>query len=181
MGEYFLGEIRLVSFNFAPKNWALCNGQLLPVNQNQALFSLLGVTYGGNGVTNFALPDLRGRVPLHVSSNTPIGSTGGEAQHTLTITEIPSHQHMLFADGSTAATSNSNVPSGGNALGASISHASSGVDTQLNMYNSLLTSPVPVASGMVGNNGGGQLHENRQPFQVISAIICLNGVFPTRN
>lgn len=180
MGEPFLGEIKLASFNFAPRGWALCNGQALPVAQNQALFSLLGTTYGGDGVTTFKLPDLRGRVPVHVGQGIPWGGVGGEAQHVLTIAEMPLHPHALSVDGTTPATSNSNVPNNGNALGASISHASSGTDTQLNIYNSALASPAQVASQMVSNNGGSQAHENRQPFQVITACICLNGIYPSR-
>jgi len=180
MGEPFLGEIKLASFNFAPKGWALCNGQTMPVNQNQALFALLGTTYGGDGVTTFKLPDLRGRVPVHVGQGIPWGGVGGEAQHTLTVAEMPMHFHALNVDGNTPATSNSNVPNTGNALAASISSTSSGTTSPLYIYNSTLTSPTQVASQMVGNNGGGQAHENRQPYQVITACICLNGIYPTR-
>src|SRR5512133_2445148 len=97
MSDPFMGEIRLVSFNFAPPGWALCNGQLLPINQNQGLFSLLGTTFGGNGQTNFALPDLRGRVPIHVGSGHTLGERGGEQAHTLSISEIPEHTHVLQA------------------------------------------------------------------------------------
>jgi microcystin-dependent protein len=181
MGEPFLGEIKLASFNFAPKGWALCNGQTLPLAQNQALFSLLGTTYGGDGVTTFKLPDLRGRVPVHVGQGIPWGGVGGEAQHTLTTAEMPSHQHAFNVDGTTPATSNSNVPSAGNALGASVSRTSTGSTGTLNIYNSSLASPTQVASQMVGNNGGGQSHENRQPYQVITACICLAGIYPSRS
>jgi microcystin-dependent protein len=180
MGEPFLGEIKLASFNFAPKGWALCNGQTLPVNQNQALFSLLGTTYGGDGVSTFKLPDLRGRVPVHVGQGIPWGGVGGEAQHALTITEMPPHQHTFAVDATNAAGSNTNVPATGNSLGSSISQAGSGSTNPLYIYNSSLTSPTQVASQMVGNNGGGQPHENRQPYQVITACICLNGIYPSR-
>src|SRR4026207_701934 len=101
MAEPFLSEIRIMSFVFAPKGWALCNGQLLPINQNQALFSLLGTTFGGDGRVNFGLPDLRGRVPLHVSSAFTLGQRGGEAAHTLTQSELPQHRHTF--SGTTAA------------------------------------------------------------------------------
>src|SRR6187399_3616825 len=106
MAEPFLGEIRLMSFGFPPKGWALANGQLLPINQNQALFSLLGTTFGGDGQVNFALPDLRGRVPIHVGSGHTLGERGGEQAHTLSIAEIPTHTHVLRATTSVASTNN---------------------------------------------------------------------------
>src|SRR3954467_15720071 len=109
MAEPFLAEIRIMSFNFPPKGWALCNGQLLPINQNQALFSLLGTTYGGNGQTNFALPDLRGRVPLHVGSGFTLGESFGEAAHTVSLNELPTHNHQVIADNSTAPISGGNA------------------------------------------------------------------------
>src|SRR5690606_26529336 len=107
MAEPFLSEIRMMSFVFAPRGWALCNGQLLPINQNQALFSLLGTTFGGDGRVNFALPDLRGRAPIHVGSGHTLGERGGEQAHTLSIAEIPTHLHLLQA---TDATANAPVP-----------------------------------------------------------------------
>jgi microcystin-dependent protein len=100
MAEPFLSEIRLMSFEFAPKGWALCNGQLLPINQNQALFSLLGTTFGGDGRVNFALPDLRGRTPIHVGNGHTLGELGGEQAHTLSIAELPTHTHVVAANSS---------------------------------------------------------------------------------
>src|SRR3954469_4938855 len=97
MSEPFLSEIKIVAFNFAPKGWALCNGQLLPINQNQALFSLLGTAYGGNGQTNFALPNMQGAVPMHMGSGFTLGQTGGETAHTVSISEMPTHTHTLNA------------------------------------------------------------------------------------
>jgi microcystin-dependent protein len=181
MSDPFLGEIKLVSFPFAPKGWAMCNGQSLPVNQNQALFSLLGTTYGGDGVTTFKLPDLRGRVPLHAGQGIPIGGVGGEERHTLTIAEMPQHFHVLMANNTTAATANANTPAAGNALGQSIGVPSTGGTTAVNIYNSTLTNNAVAAPQMIGNAGGGQQHENRQPFMVLNACIALQGVYPTRS
>src|SRR3954447_20155948 len=113
----FLGELRIMSFSFPPAGWATCNGQLLPINQNQALFSLLGTTYGGDGRVNFALPDLRGRVPIHMGSSFTLGQKGGEENHTLITSEMTQHIHFMRGDGTTAATSNANVPAAGNSLG----------------------------------------------------------------
>src|SRR3954466_14185985 len=110
MAEPFLSEIRIMSFPFAPKGWALCNGQLMPINQNQALFSLLGTTFGGDGRVNFALPDLRGRAPIHVGSGHTLGERGGEEAHTLSIGELPTHTHALNA--STVASGGTDNPSG---------------------------------------------------------------------
>src|SRR5579864_7111263 len=112
MTEPFLGEIKIVSFNFPPKGWAFCNGQLLPINQNQALFSILGTTYGGDGRVNFGLPDLRGRVPVHVGSGITLGERGGEMAHTVISTELPTHAHPLMADATTAASGNTTTATG---------------------------------------------------------------------
>jgi microcystin-dependent protein len=165
MAEPFLSEIRIMSFIFAPKGWALCNGQLLPINQNQALFSLLGTTFGGDGRVNFALPDLRGRTPIHVGSGHTLGERGGEQAHTLSIAELPTHTHVANA---TSATGNASNPTG-NVLAAA---------------NNLYTSPSNLTSlspGTVTNTGGSQAHLNMQPFLTLSFCIALQGIFPSPN
>lgn len=163
MAEPFLSEIRIMSFVFAPKGWALCNGQLLPINQNQALFSLLGTTFGGDGRVNFALPDLRGRTPIHVGSGHTLGERGGEQAHTLSISELPTHTHVANA---TSATGNTNIPTN-NVLGAA---------------NNLYTGPTNLTSllpSTVTNTGGSQAHLNMQPFLTLSFCIALQGIFPS--
>src|SRR3954449_3018832 len=152
MAEPFLSEIRLMSFTFAPKGWALCNGQLLPINQNQALFSLLGTTYGGDGRVNFGLPDLRGRVPIHVGSGHTLGERGGEQAHTLTIAEIPTHTHVLNASSQGA---NASPPSpAANILADSAPAQAYGSPSNL----------VAMGAASVTNTGGSQAHLNMQPF-----------------
>jgi microcystin-dependent protein len=165
MAEPFLSEIRLMSFNFAPKGWAQCNGQLLPINQNQALFSLLGTTFGGDGRVNFALPDLRGRVPIHVGSGHTLGERGGEQAHTLNIGELPQHVHVLNGSSANAST---NAPSG-NVLAQSN-----------NIYHPP-SSLVALNAGSVTNTGGSQAHLNMQPFLTINFCIALQGIFPSPN
>ena len=165
MAEPFLSEIRIMSFVFAPKGWALCNGQLLPINQNQALFSLLGTTFGGDGRVNFALPDLRSRVPIHVGSGHTLGERGGEQAHTLSIAELPTHTHVAQGVNTNAAT---NVP-----LGNSLANT-----TALYHAASNLTA---INAGTVANVGGSQAHLNMQPFLVLSFCIALQGIFPSPN
>lgn len=167
MAEPFLSELRLFSFGFAPKGWALCNGQLLPINQNQALFALLGTTYGGNGQTNFALPNLRGRVPIHFGDGFTLGQTAGEDAHTLTISEMPTHQHFLQA---TTADPTTNIPNG-TLLSSSAPN---------DFYTGPADFTAAVASS-VSNVGGSQPHENRQPFLTLSWCIALQGIFPSQN
>ncbi len=166
MAEPFLSEIRMMSFQFAPKGWALCNGQLLPINQNQALFSLLGTTFGGDGRTNFALPDLRGRTPIHVSSGHTLGERGGEQNHTLSISELPMHSHVAQATNNPAAGDDAT----GNVLG----------QAGLNLY-APFSSPAAMGPAMVGNAGGSQPHLNMQPYLAISFCIALQGIFPSPN
>lgn len=168
MAEPFLSEIRMMSFVFAPKGWALCNGQLLPINQNQALFALLGTTFGGNGQTNFALPDLRGRTPIHVGSTHTLGERGGEQAHTLSITEIPTHTHVMQASNQTATDGTPTT-----ALALSNSSASSLWAPPANL--------VAMAPGAVTTVGGSQAHLNMQPFLTISFCIALQGIFPSPN
>jgi microcystin-dependent protein len=172
MGTPFLSEIRIFSFNFAPKGWAMCNGQLLPINQNQALFSLLGTTYGGNGQTSFALPDLRGRVPFHMGDGFTEGQAGGEEFHTVTQSEMPAHTHAL--SGNTAVVGgNANAtvgPPGGNYW------ANNGKNVFSTGQNNAAMSPATVT-----NVGGSQPHENRSPFLVLNFCICLSGAFPSHN
>ncbi|MDC7812614.1 phage tail protein [Sphingomonas koreensis] len=172
MAEPFLSEIRLMSFVFAPKNWALCNGQLLPINQNQALFSLLGTTFGGDGRVNFALPDLRGRVPIHVGNGHTLGERGGEAAHTLSISEIPTHVHLLQASNSAGNVVNPNFGGTGYVLASE----------PANPYSPGFT-PTAVAlnAGTVANNGGSQAHQNMQPFLTLNYCIALSGIFPSPN
>ena len=164
MAEPFLSELRLMSFEFAPKGWALCNGQLLPINQNQGLFSLLGTTFGGDGRVNFALPDLRGRSPLHVGSGHTLGEKGGAPAVTLTISELPEHTHVLNC---TAAAATQDFVTGN--LPATIS--------AVNMYgNGALVAMNPQTSG---NVGGSQAHLNLQPFLTLNYCIALQGIFPS--
>lgn len=166
MSEPFLGEMKIISFNFPPKGWAFCNGQLLPINQNQALFSILGTTYGGDGRVTFALPNLQGRTPNHVGGGFTLGELGGEVTHTLSIAEVPAHIHSANA---TMNTSNSAAP-GGNFWG----------NAGLASYN-----PSPPNAAMSGSAissaGGSQAHENLQPYLVLNVIIALQGIFPSQN
>lgn len=164
MAEPFLSEIRIMSFNFPPKGWAFCDGQFLPINQNQALFSLLGTTFGGDGRVNFALPDLRGRTPIHVGSSHTLGEQGGEQAHTLGISEISTHTHMVNASANTGSTNQpaGNVPA----------------RTQYNTYTSA-ASLQAMASPSVSFMGGSQPHLNMQPFLTLSFCIALQGIFPS--
>lgn len=170
MAEPFLSEIRIMSFNFAPKGWALANGQLLPINQNQALFSLLGTTFGGDGRVNFALPDNRARTPIHVGSGHTLGERGGEQAHTLSISEIPTHTHT--AGGFSTSSFASNVFSPNNAT------LSTTNPSQLYNGGGALVAINPTTLGMVG---GSQAHLNMQPFLVLNFCIALQGIFPSSN
>jgi microcystin-dependent protein len=164
MSTPFLSEIRIMSFNFAPKGWALCNGQLLPINQNQALFSLLGTTYGGNGQTNFALPNLQGNVPIHFGSGHTLGEKGGEQAHTLSIAELPMHTHQASGSGDDGDVV---IPTGG-VLGTTASAYGAAAS---------LTSLAPAS---LTNIGGSQAHLNMQPFLVLNFSIALQGIFPSQ-
>lgn len=172
MAEPFLSEIRLMSFVFAPRGWALCNGQLLPINQNQGLFSLLGTTFGGDGRVNFGLPDFRGRVPIHVGSGHTLGERGGEQAHTLTISELPQHTHVANGTSNGAST---NVPTN-NVLARGQTVSSSPIN-----YYAPATNLVAMGAAEVTNTGGSQAHLNMQPFLTISFCIALQGIFPSQN
>jgi microcystin-dependent protein len=167
MAEPFLSEIRMMSFNFAPKGWALCNGQFLPINQNQALFSLLGTTYGGNGQTTFALPDLRGRTPIHTGSGNILGQAGGQTSHTLTQSEMPQHVHALNGTSNAATT---DTPAG------TVELAQAAIDVFRQP-----TSLVAMEAGAVSSTGGSQAHENMMPYLTLSFCIALQGIFPSQN
>jgi microcystin-dependent protein len=181
MGTPYMGELRIMSFNYAPKYWAQCAGQLLSIQQNQALFSLLGTTYGGNGVTTFALPDLRTLVPGHAGAGYVLGQTMGEYSHTLLQTEIPQHMHFLKADATHAGDTNSASAAAGNSFGQTYGKPSSGSPVSFNMYSTTLTPVAPMAPQALGVAGGSQPHENRQPFLVLNICIALQGIFPSRN
>jgi len=170
MSEPFLAEVRMVGFNFAPRGWAFCDGQILPINQNQSLYSLLGTTYGGDGRTTFALPDLRSRTPIHVGRSNggefhQLGQKSGEETHTLSAAEMPNHGHVLQG---TNANGNNPLPQG-NALAAFN-----------NAYRDL-TNPISPAAGTVANVGGSQAHDNMQPTLAVNFCIALQGLFPSRN
>ncbi len=176
MSEPFLAEVRIVGFNFAPRGWAFCDGQILPINQNQSLYSLLGTTYGGDGRTSFALPDLRGRSPMHVGSSNGVshsqGQKSGEETHTLSAGEMPQHNHTMEAANTAA---NTGTASGSTVLGepaAAVGQIYSDPGANLN---------VNLASGTVLNVGGGQAHNNMQPTLAVNFCIALQGLFPSRN
>ena len=165
MSSPFLAEIKIISWNFPPKGWAFCNGQLLPINQTQATFSLLGTTYGGNGQTTFALPDLRGRVSQHVGAGFTQGQAGGQEAHTLTQSEMPAHFHLM-----TASTLDGDQPiAAGNLLGA------------FNNGYRAFSSPLAITPATISNVGGSQPHVNMSPYLALNFIIALVGIFPSRN
>jgi microcystin-dependent protein len=165
MSEPFLGEIRIFSFGFAPKGWALCNGQLLPINQNQALFALLGTTYGGNGQVTFALPDLQGRVPFHMGSGLTQGESSGEAAHTLTISEMPAHTHIPLGS-----SNNASAASPANNLWA-----------RMGGGGYLPTPNTAMKPASILNSGGSQAHDNMAPYLALNFCIALQGIFPSQN
>jgi microcystin-dependent protein len=169
MSEPFLAEIKIVAFNFAPRGWAFCDGQILPINQNQSLYSLLGTTYGGDGRTSFALPDLRSRTPIHVGSsngtNHSLGQKSGEETHTLSAAEMPAHTHTIQGSGDAATDS----AIAGNVLA---------VSTQVYHSPANLTA---MDGSTMANVGGGQAHDNMQPYLALNFCIALQGLFPSRN
>jgi microcystin-dependent protein len=175
MATPFLGEIRALSFAFAPKGWALCNGQLLPINQNQALFSLLGTTYGGNGVQTFALPNLQGRVAISTAGGFPQGQIGGEEAVALTTAQLPPHTHAVTAAANGTANA-TNIP------GPTVIPGSGSTSQPGNPAVSIYASgSANVALAPLGANGSGQGHENRMPSLVMNYCIALTGIFPSRN
>jgi microcystin-dependent protein len=182
LAEPFLSEIRIMSFNFPPKGWAFCNGQLLPINQNQALFSLLGTTYGGDGRVTFALPNLQGRVPIHAGSTHLLGQNGGTETHTLTLDQMPAHAHGLQATGNPGTT-----PTPAGSVLAQLVSASTpdqifhdGFESPDNAYGPP-QSLVPMSSQAVGYTGNAQPHSNLQPYLALHFCIALQGIFPSRN
>jgi len=165
MGTPYLGEVKIISWNFAPKGWAFCNGQLLPINQNQALFSLLGTTYGGDGRVNFALPDLRGRVPVHMGSGLIEGQRVGEETHTLIMSEMPAHNHLASAS---SAAPDQGLPTGNEWAALASGYSTASPNTTL-------------APSAITNVGGSQPHNNMQPYLVLNFVIALQGIFPSQN
>jgi microcystin-dependent protein len=164
MGTPYLGEIRIFTFNFPPKGWAFCNGQTLAINQNQALFALLGTTYGGNGTTTFALPYLQGCIPFHRGNSFTQGQYGGEEAHTLLVSEMPAHTHVVTAS---SAVADQNVTAG-----TVWAQTPGAYDSQLGVG----MSPAEVTSA-----GGNQPHENRPPYLVLNFCMALQGIFPSQN
>lgn len=168
MSDAYIGQVMLAPFGFAPKNWAQCDGAIMPLNQYQALFSLLGVTYGGNGVNTFQLPDLRGRTPYGTSSSYPLGQSGGTENVTLLSDQIPQHTHTAgYAAQNGAARNPSNALYGN--TGASP------------IYATVTGQQVPLNPTTMGTAGQTQPHSNIQPFSVLNFCIALNGVYPSRS
>jgi len=185
MAEPFLGQVEIYAFDFPPKGWATCSGQLLPINQNQALFSLLGTTYGGNGQTTFGLPDLRGRTAIGWGqgqglSNYNLGQVGGTETVTLTVNEMASHNHNFMTDALTPATNNVGTPSTSVVLGNTTGTPAQGALFNLFLYTGGSPSGA-LAQQSIGFAGGGQAHPNIMPYLTLSFCIALVGVFPSRN
>jgi microcystin-dependent protein len=168
MAEPFLAELRMMSFVFPPKGWALANGQLLPINQNQALFSLLGTTFGGDGRVNFGLPNLQGRVPMHMGSGHTLGEVGGQQAVTLSISQIPTHVHTASATSNVAV--GTSTPGNTSLLAQSSGQFLYGAATNL----------IAMAANELSNTGGSQAHLNMQPFLTLSFCIALQGIFPSQ-
>src|ERR1700749_2926469 len=183
MGTPFQSEIRIMAFNFAPKGWAMCNGQLMPINQNQALFSLLGTMYGGNGQTTFGLPDLRGRIPLSTGpQNSVLGTAAGTEAVTITNQTMAAHTHQMMADGTTAATSNTNTPGNSNTTVLANSAGAQNPGAAFNVAMYATANPTQVlAPGVVSNTGGSQPHQNMMPYLCLNFCIALQGIFPSQN
>src|SRR5579871_1626066 len=166
MSEPFIGEIKIISWNFPPKGWAFCNGALIPINQNQALFSILGTTYGGDGRTTFGLPNLQGRSPVHVGNGIALGELGGEQNHTLNISELCAHTHTPVGGGTTG-------------LGANPTNNLPGTNTSAKFYAPSPNTAMNPAD--ITPTGGGQAHNNMSPYLVLNFIIALQGIFPSQN
>ncbi len=166
MSEPFIGEIKMFGGNFDIQGYAFCDGTLLSIAQNEALFNLIGTTYGGDGQTNFALPDLRGRIPVHRGSGFPLGQSGGTENVTLTTSQLPSHNHAVAANSNTGSSGNpqGNIPAG----------------SSLTPYNTMAATN-QMGGSSIGNTGGSQPHNNLMPFQCLNYIIALEGIYPPRN
>lgn len=181
MGTPYLGEIKLFSFNFPPKGWAFCNGQLLPITQNQALFSLLGTTYGGDGRTNFALPNLQGRTPIHFSSSHILGEAAGAPSVTLNIQNLPAHTHFISASSTTPpATAQNAAPGTAKTFGQANASLQGGQTAPVSIYGDAANLAAFSPAG-VSAVGGSQPHNNMMPFLTLTFCIALQGIFPTRN
>ena len=166
MAQPYVGEIRMFAGNFAPAGWMFCEGQLLPISENETLFNLIGTTYGGDGQSTFALPDLRGRIPIHMGNSFILAETGGAEEITLTVNQIPAHSHPQLANSGVAQSNNPQ----NNILAASLAGT---------IYNSLNTNLVSMNPQAVGPTGGSQPHTNFQPYLCIDFIISLFGIFPS--
>ena len=167
MSEPFLSEIRIMAFNFPPRGWAFCNGQLLSISQNLALFMLIGTTYGGDGVTTFALPNLQGRIPIHVGNGHALAAAAGELTHTLSLPELAAHSH-----GAEASSLDGDQPTPANNLLAGTGTAQ--------LYSSSASNLAPLHPNSVTSVGGSQPHENLQPYLVLNFCIALQGIFPSQ-
>jgi microcystin-dependent protein len=167
----FIGEIKIIGFGFPPKGWATCDGQLLPINQNQALFSLLGTTYGGDGRVNFGLPNLQGRTAMHMGAGHTLGERGGEQAHTLSISEIPTHTHSASASTSSASLVDPVATSGVGNIPAA---------PAVKLYSALNSNLTSLQPATLAGVGGGQAHLNMQPFLVLGFCIALQGTFPSQ-
>ena len=172
MGTPFMGEIKIIAFNFAPQGWAFANGQTLPINQNQALVSLFGTTYGGNGQTTFQIPDMRGRIPNHFGSGFILGQRGGEQSHTITQSEMPAHNHFVTASDRVPVVNDPNAtPDPAGAYFGRSTHPAYHSPVNLTAMNAF----------SLGSIGGSQAHNNMAPFLTLNFIVALQGVFPSQN